>query len=280
MLKNSFVSAMCSLILAGCSSLSPTPASGPLFTPTLQTAPTPTPTLAASPSPEPTLNLSPAPPQVCSPLAGTSFDLLAGMVVNPYHPPPPGSDDPHQGLDLAQVSGTDGIALAGMSVQAVLAGRIAGLAVDRFPYGNMLIIETPLQDLALDVPPSLNLPTPLPARLPPGTLSCPDLTVLPSAAGEPRSLYILYAHMQRPGEVGLGDEIQCGQEIGRIGDSGNALNPHLHIEVRIGPANLTFPSMAHYDPSADADEMAAYCAWRVSGVFQTINPACLWGDCD
>ena len=64
----------------------------------------------------------------------------------------------------------------------------------------------------------------------------------------------------------------CGQVIGAIGESGNALNPHLHLEVRLGPAGVRFPGMAHYDSGASPDEMAAYCQWRVSGAFLTLDP--------
>jgi len=57
-----------------------------------------------------------------------------------------------------------------------------------------------------------------------------------------------------------------------VGDSGNALNPHLHLEMRIGPAGITFAGMSHYDNSATSEEMAAYCTWRVSGKFQLVDP--------
>jgi len=230
-------------------------------------------------SEEPSLMLSQALPQVCSPLAGVNLDPLNDLMVNPYLPPRPGSDDPHQGLDLAVLSGPNGIALSGTMVQTILSGTVAGKAVDRFPYGNMLMIETPLDDALVTALPYLTVPEPLPERLPAGALTCPQSEVEPAAAGAPRSLYILYAHMQNPENFQLGDVIQCGRKIGEIGSSGNALNPHLHIEVRVGPAGQTFPSMAHYDPSASVPEMDAYCTWRVSGVFQSINPACLWGEC-
>jgi len=235
--------------------------------------PTPLPTTASTPAP------MPIPPQTCSPLAGVSLDSLAGMIVNPYHPPKLGSDDPHQGVDLAVLSGPNGIALSGTTVQTILAGKVAGMASDRFPYGNMLIIETPLDEQLLDALPGLAIPTPLPEILPPGALTCPELNVTPAAIGEPRSLYVLYAHMQTPISFEMGAEVGCGQQIGAIGSSGNALNPHLHVEVRVGPSGQRFESMAHYDPSASYSEMAAYCTWRVSGVYQNLSPVCLWGEC-
>src|SRR5574340_58920 len=266
------------LVLTGCTvrptveTGQPTPTSTaqlPSLTPTSTVTATATPTLA------PTLIL----PQTCSPLAGVGFDQLTGLIVNPYHPPKPGSDDPHQGVDLAVLSGPNGIALAGTTVQAVLAGKVAGMAKDRFPYGNMLMIETPLDAALLDTLPGMAIPTPLPERLPPGALTCPEMNISPAAAGEPRSLYVLYAHMQTPISFEMGADVGCGQQIGAIGSSGNALNPHLHVEVRVGPTGQSFESMAHYDPSASYSEMAAYCTWRVSGVYQTIDPSCLWGEC-
>lgn len=258
----------------------PAPTSTPL--PVASATAAPLPTLAPSATPtaavEAVVNVLPE-PAVCSPLAGYALSDLTNMIVNPYLPPRPGSDDPHQGVDLGILDAVQGYALAGNPVQAVLAGKVVGVTADRFPYGNMLMIETPLEVQPPAFAPALVLPTPLPARLPRGALTCPELNILPAAADAPRSLYLLYAHMLNPPAAKVGDQIGCGQEIGAIGQSGNALNPHIHVEVRVGPANQTFSSMAHYDPSADYEEMAAYCLWRVSGVYQTIDPGCLWGAC-
>lgn len=266
------------LLLSGCTNPAPTGSET-----TMPAAPSlilsETASLVLLETPAAAFTPSPVLPQVCSPLAGVRIDDLAGMIVNPYHPPKPGSDDPHQGVDLARLSGPGGIALTGMPVEAVLSGKVAGKAADRFPYGNMLIIETPLDPSISSVLPAVVVPTPLPERLPPGTLTCPEMNIQPAASGAARSLYVLYAHMQNPVAAEVGDEINCGQQLGEIGSSGNALNPHVHIEVRVGPSDQTFPSMAHYDPSAGYAEMAAYCTWRVSGVYQTVDPGCLWGEC-
>ena len=269
-------------IVTGCSSLRETATPTATGLPVIRATEnfTPTITLSAIPPNTPTAAESvELAPEVCSPLAGYTLPELAGIIVNPYHPPRLGSDDPHQGVDLAQVDPINGIALTGMPVQAVLAGKVVGQAADRFPYGNMIMIETSLDSAIAVSNPALIVPTSLPERLPPGALTCPDVNVSPPAAGVPRSLYILYGHMQSLPTVSLGDPVSCGQELGTIGESGNALNPHLHVEVRVGPSGQTFPSMAHYDPSADYEEMATYCLWRVSGVYQTIDPGCLWGNC-
>ena len=64
----------------------------------------------------------------------------------------------------------------------------------------------------------------------------------------------------------------CGQVIGQVGTTGRSVNPHLHLEMRYGPGGAAFPSLAHYSGDATSEEMAAYCTWRVSGIFQVIDP--------
>lgn len=201
------------------------------------------------------------------------------MISNPYHPPQrAGSDDPHQAVDFADI-GVDGYALTGRGVQAVLEGWVAGVIAERFPYGNALLVETPLEGLPGGLPgewlEGLSLPTPAPTLAVIPALTCP--------AAEPveydpqkRSLYLLYAHLEAPPNLEPGQAVSCGQAIGTVGMSGNALNPHLHLEVRVGPAGVRMESMAHYDTSAVAQEMANYCTWRVSGLFQLVDPMQLW----
>jgi murein DD-endopeptidase MepM/ murein hydrolase activator NlpD len=52
-----------------------------------------------------------------------------------------------------------------------------------------------------------------------------------SPEGQP--VYTLYGHMDRL-EVQTGQVVQAGLQIGSVGDSGIAMGPHLHFEVRVG----------------------------------------------
>jgi murein DD-endopeptidase MepM/ murein hydrolase activator NlpD len=239
---------------------------------------------AASPSPraDPTATSIPAtptlpatatqpPPAVCSPFPGyTSAELLAA-ISNPFNPPPLGSDDPHQAVDLAVVE--SGMAMAGGPAHALLAGRVALVVRDRFPYGNAVLVETPLADLPSGVLPAPAIPTLAPTLPPHPALTCPavDLAVGVSGNG-PRSLYILYAHLESPADLSPDEPLACGDFLGTVGQSGNALNPHLHVEARVGPSGVRLPGLAHYETRAGPEEMGSYCLWRVSNRFQLIDP--------
>jgi murein DD-endopeptidase MepM/ murein hydrolase activator NlpD len=218
-----------------------------------------------TPSPVPTL-------AVCSPLADTLVAELPGMVSNPFLPPAPGSDNPHHGVDLAILDPVHRIALSGSPVQAVLPGEVAMLVKDRFPYGYAVLIETPLDAATPEWWAQAGIPTPAPTLAPRSALSCPNFSLPPYMDSTLRSVYVLYAHLQSIEELNVGQPVTCGQALGSVGMSGNALNPHLHVEVRAAPAGIRFSSMAHYDSSASQDEMAAYCLWRVSGLFQLVDP--------
>ncbi len=222
----------------------------------------------------PTAALTPA-ISICSPLEGYSLDQMAGLVSNPFHPPPPGSDDPHQAVDLADRHPDSQIALAGRVVQAVLGGSVAAVIQDRFPYGNALLVETPLEKLPYDLPAALGLTEPASTPFPNLNLNCPEVVQTNWQADQ--SLYLLYAHLQQAPTLRPGDAVACGQALGFVGDSGNALNPHLHLEVRLGPSGARFGSLAHYDNSATLEEMDNYCTWRVRGVFSLVDPMRLLG---
>lgn len=240
------------------------------ITPTISNTPTPKlpaefPTAARSATPFPKS-------QVCSPLSGIPLEELNNQVVNKFNPPEPGSDDPHQGIDYAILDQAYQIALPGHPVQATLNGKVVAVIEDRFPYGNAVMIETNLSQLNPTMINQLILPTPGPSLLPHPSLTCPETGLLTNIHSENRSLYLLYAHLQSPPAIRVGDNVECGDIIGAIGDSGNALNPHMHLEARIGPSGFLFPGLAHYETRAKPEEMEAYCIWRVSGFFQLLDP--------
>jgi murein DD-endopeptidase MepM/ murein hydrolase activator NlpD len=270
---------VCGGFFSGCTSpvvITPTllglaPRATETITPTQTSSPTNQPThtiTVPTTTPSPTL-------QLCSPLEGILVEDLPELITNPFLPPHPGSDDPHQGVDYSILETNTNIAVPGHPVQAVLSGQVAGVIHDRFPYGNAILLETPLESLPGDWSNALQIPTPAPFQDNPPVLTCPDLKPYEPTEGTSvavHSLYILYAHLKEAPPFRVSDPIRCGQVLGAIGDSGNALNPHLHLEIRVGPSGYQFSSMAHYDASANPEEMANYCIWRVSGLFQVIDP--------
>ena len=245
--------------------------------------PTPTPVPEATvnwelPSPQPVMDTPtalpspiPAPLKICSPLAGFNHQDLLDGIVNPYNPPPPGSDDPHQGVDIAELVLPDRIALEGAEVHTVLAGRVASIIHDRFPYGTAILVETPLDAFSPEQLASMILPDSTLPWQPAPALTCPQVELSTGDAGYP-SIYTLYAHLATIASLKVEDAIDCGQPLGTVGSTGNALHPHLHLEMRVGPGRIRLPGMSHYDSSASKEEMASYCFWRVSGTFRHFDP--------
>jgi len=212
---------------------------------------------------------------ISSPLQEYSIDELVDMISNLYHPPSPGSDDPHQGVDFSVVDPNLGYATKGAPVQAILSGNVVMVMNDRFPYGNALLIETTFENL----PPSwkdflVELPSPELFAVNPA-LTCPDGWDQPHNGDEALSLFILYAHLANATEWEIGDQIKSGEPVGLIGDSGNALAPHIHIEMRYGFSESLRGNMAHYDVTANEEEMSNYCRWRVSGWYRLVDPMAL-----
>ena len=140
--------------------------------------------------------------------------------------------------------------MLGEPLQAVLSGKVAASIVDRYPYGNMVMIETKSEDLPPEV-----------AEL---------IKILP---GE--SLYILFAHMNKSPLVNLGETVKACQLLGEVGMSGNTDIPHLHMETRLGPAGAIFESMRFYDTHATQEEMDNYVRWRTGGEFRHFDPITL-----
>jgi murein DD-endopeptidase MepM/ murein hydrolase activator NlpD len=189
---------------------------------------------------------------VCSPLASEEIEQLSEIISDPYKPPPPGRDERHHGVDFSYYRREERIGIEGEVVQSILPGAVSAVINNRLPYGNMVIIETPGE----------NLPEAL-------------RTELKIDFGE--SLYHLYAHMIEPPLVNLLDNVECGQIIGMVGSTGYyVVNAHLHLETRIGPHDTVFDGMVFYDTSASQIEMDNYRRWRTGGEFIHFDPMTLF----
>ncbi len=103
---------------------------------------------------------------------------------------------PHHGVDIVNDEGTPVLAVA--EAQVEVAGTDAEHAYGPWPnfYGNLIVLR--LFRTYRDQP-----------------------------------VFVLYGHLSQI-DVQPGDIVQPGQPIGRVGMSGIALGPHLHLEVRLG----------------------------------------------
>ncbi len=77
----------------------------------------------------------------------------------------------------------------------------------------------------------------------PGQLPDPNSITLKNVDGNHvvidhgNGLYSFYAHLQRGSvEVEVGDEVQAGDQLGLLGNTGNSSAPHLHFHVMAGPS--------------------------------------------
>ena len=247
--------------------------SAELSSPTLDSISTPRVTLAKQASSNPTETPEPIPTatvqematippsspvvpqpqsQVCSPLSIHPLQELPEIIGDPYDPPRPGREERHHGIDFAYYHYKDRDSMLEEPVQTVLPGVVASVIEGLYPYGNMVMIEVARKDL----------PTDLVARI---------------EIEKDESLYVLYAHLNQPPLVKLGDQVEACQPIGEVGMSGNTDIPHLHLETRVGPAGRMFESMRFYDTRASQEEMDNYVLWRTSDVFRHFDPMKLFG---
>lgn len=250
--------------LAGCSPVAPvldvTPL--PVIQPTQAVVHTPTEALAIPPTPTaslPTPTLSstesstalPLPVfDICTPLRDHPLDQLRLIVSDPYRPPPGKSDARHHGVDFSYYRFGERDTIQGVGVQAVLPGQVASALADSYPFGNVLMIETGADLLPDDLRQQLGV-----------------------QAGE--ALYLFYAHMESAPELRIGERVEACQPIGAVGISGNTVEPHLHLEARLGPAGTIFTEMGEYYPEASPEQRAAYQLWRTSGVYRHFDPMIL-----
>jgi murein DD-endopeptidase MepM/ murein hydrolase activator NlpD len=215
--------------------------------------------------------------QICSPLDGDSIEELEEIITQPFKAPRPGHDDGHHGVDFAYFRRKDRLSIDGVKVLAALEGTVVTALNNRWPYGNAVIIETPLKSLDPDLVFISRLPARVQTVLPdPKMGHCQSGELSFDLNMEEESLYILYSHFQNPPDVNVGDVVQCGQPIGQVGNTGDSSNPHLHVETRIGPSGARFESMAYYIVDASASERYNYCEWRVTNLFQVFDAMLLF----
>lgn len=268
-----------SLFLASCSAtvreMNPVPVSTetgetpiPIATNTQPPAVTPTTNFVLTPKLTETL----IPIHMCSLFSEVSIRDLQGMVTNPFYRPAPGSDNPHQGVDFSELDPVNRYAISGKSVHALIGGKVVMVLEDQFPYGHALMVETKRSDLPEDWKTILGPSTIIEREIFHTNLTCPAGWDEPEGDRNNPSLYILYAHFDEKPGFSVGDFVPCGEEIGKIGMTGNALSPHVHVELRLGPGGVVFNSMSHYDSGATQEDMSNYCRWRVSGWYQLFDP--------
>lgn len=244
--------------------------------------PLPLPTATVGPLPSETAtseltDLSPTPTtapkiQSCALFVGESNITIMERISNPFYRPVPGSDNPHQGVDFSELDLNTRIALSGKPVQAILPGTIRMVLEDQFPYGNAILVETEWNELPEAWLSALDLPKTVEREISHTNLTCPGTWEDPGGDPSSVSLYILYAHFETLEELRSGESLICGQTLGTIGMTGNALAPHVHVEFRLGPAGAIFEEIAHYDASASLTAMQNYCRWRVSGWYALLDP--------
>jgi murein DD-endopeptidase MepM/ murein hydrolase activator NlpD len=187
------------------------------------------------------------PIKICSPLTGEPIEELWLITSDPYRPPPPGDDGRHEGVDYAYYQRGERVSIQGAGVEAVLPGWVSTALSGTFPYGNFVIIETPLHYLPETLVQSLDL-------------------------GPGQALYTVYAHLETPPWVWAGEWVEACAPLGLVGKSGNAGQAHLHLETRTGPAGVLFFDMGYYKIEATEAERANYLRWRIGGEFQHFNP--------
>lgn len=275
------------VFMAGCSARqtdTPTPAA--TYTET-STPPPPTATMTATA----TATAFPLVDHAWSPLQGIATEDLRLITSYDYSVKYPFSEGPennknHPAIDLGfyttkyipSYTGPELHTVDGWPIQAVLPGSVVVTVNDLYPYGNMIMIETPLDSLAPEYLAGFDLPQPytqeeLDLRFP-----CAKDQAPITWSEDSKSIYILYAHMKEPSALKTGVRVEGGEVIGAIGATGNTSESveHLHLEVRIGPSDAKFSTISAYFSSSTEEERYNYCIWALSEVFQSINPAQLW----
>ena len=189
-------------------SLTATPTAPPSPTATVTATPSPTATPRPTRTPRPTATPTPTPTGLpvlgtprgedhywfARPIAADNNDVVSHFY--PYGSTARGRYQVHHGVEFENPTGTPVLAVAPGRV--VVAGSDQEAVYGLFPdfYGNLVVIRH-------------------------------DRTW----HGQP--VFTLYGHLSRV-HVQVGQRVETGQLIGEVGESGIALGPHLHFEVRVG----------------------------------------------
>ena len=286
------ISAILASMMAACGTTLPPVSSENKAAPVTQVTPTETVTPTQSPEPSPSLTPTTMPSltatlekitAICSPLQGIELKDLHSITSQAFKAPSPFMDDGHPAVDLAFFTFEGLTSMLGHPVQAILPGKVVMVVDDRFPYGHMILIETPMEMLPDGILPPGVLPTPIPAE---------NIALFDPCAQNPlfensppiqmdvqhRSVYSLYSHLKDKPPFEVGNMVTCGQTVGSVGITGNSVAEHLHLEIRIGPSATQFNTFGMYQPDVTTEERYNYCIWSTSGRFQAIDPARLWED--
>lgn len=263
--------------------------SGCRAAPTLEPAntlvPTATPTTLSTATIAPTATATAVPPitGISSPLQDIALGDLRLITSYAYSFKYPFSEGPeddknHPAVDLSFYQFKSWNTVVGHPIQAMLPGKVIASENDVYPYGNSILIETPLDQLSPDLISQMQIGKPYSEEEIKARSSCqPDQSKI-SWSQTQKSVYTLYAHMQSPSPFKPGDEVKSGEVIGAVGASGHAVvgNEHLHLEVRVGPSDASFGTMSDYIYSATDEERYNYCIWALSEEFLPINPSLFW----
>ena len=212
---------------------------------------------------------------ISSPLEDIEIKELPTIISRPFSMPIPGKDDGHHGVDLSFYAYKNRNGISGLPVLSIFPGKVSSIIYDRFPYGNTVIIETKLENISKDLFKDVELPPSNTLYQPATALNCPDDLNGYDLSEDNLSFYILYAHLKNNPSLELNETVDQGQVIGQVGTTGFSTVPHLHLEMRIGPSDFNFNSIAHYVNDVSEEEIRNYCIWRVSGIFKLLDPMTL-----